>query len=137
MNVGSWIRALFPEPARRLPRFRLWSITLRTAHIAVTGLLLGGHAFGVPADRLRPMLWAAIASGAGLMALDSYKSLHWLHQTWGVMLLVKLGLLCLVPFCWDLRVPLLLAVVALASTESHMPRRFRHYSLLFRRLVKT
>ena len=136
MSAGRWIRTLFPEPARRFPRFRLWSIALRTAHIAVTGLLLGGHAFGAPADRLRPLLWAAIASGVGLMALDSYKSLHWLHQTWGVMLLLKLGLLCLVPFLWDLRVPLLLAVIVLASTESHMPARFRHYSLLFRRLMK-
>ena len=137
MIADHWIGTLFPEPARRFPHFRAWSIALRTVHIAVTGILLGGHTFGVPADRLRPVLWVVIASGTGLMALDSYKSLHWLHQAWGVMLLLKLALLCLVPFFWDLRLPLLLAVVVLASTESHMAGRFRHYSFLFRRPMKT
>ncbi|MBE3096164.1 MAG: hypothetical protein IMZ44_03425 [Planctomycetes bacterium] len=132
-----WIARTFcPEPGRRPSHGRLWNIALRTVHIAVTGTLIGGHAFDVPADRLRPILWAVIASGAGLAALDSYKSLDWVHQGWGVMLLLKLGLLCLVPVFWDVRLPLLLAVVILASVESHMPARFRHYSFLYRRVMK-
>jgi hypothetical protein len=52
------------------------------------------------------------------------------------MLLLKLALLCLVPFVWDLRLPILLAAVALASVESHMPARFRHYSFVYRRVMK-
>jgi len=129
-------RALFPEPARRPARWRAWNIAFRTVHIAVTGVLLGGHAFAVPADRLRLLLWGAIASGSGLIVLESYKSLHWLHEAWGVMLIAKLILLCLVPFFWDHRLPLLVTVLILASVESHMPAKYRHYSLVFRRVMQ-
>ena len=129
-------RALCPEPARRPAHSRAWSIGFRTFHIAVTGILLGGHTFSAPAPSLRSVLWLVIASGIGLLALDSYKSCDWVHQGWGLMLLIKLALLCLIPFWWEARVPLLLAVVAVASVESHMPGRFRHYSFLYRRVMK-
>jgi hypothetical protein len=36
---------------------------------------------------------------------------------------------------WEQRVPLLLAVVVLASVGSHAPRRVRHYSLWYRRVM--
>ncbi len=129
-------RVLCPEPARRPAFGRAASIGLRTAHIAVTGILLGGHVFGAPVSSLRPVLWLVIASGGGLLALDSYKTVDWIHQGWGVMLITKLILLCLVPFAWDFRVAILLAIVVIASVESHMPARFRHYSVLYRRVMK-
>jgi len=128
--------ALCPEPARRPASGRAWNIGFRTVHIAVTGVLLGGHAFDAPAGALQPVLWGVIASGAGLVALESYKTCDWVHQGWGLMLLAKLGLLCLVPFLWDVRLPILLVVVVLASIESHMPARYRHYSWLYRRVMK-
>jgi hypothetical protein len=136
MTGGRFRRALFPDPPRRLSHGRALNIALRTAHIAVTGILLGGHAFGVTADALRPVLWLVIASGGGLTALDSFKTLDWIHQGWGVALLVKLALLCAVPTFWRVRVPILLAVVVVASVESHMPARLRHYSFLYRRVMK-
>lgn len=129
-------RALCPEPARRPKYGRALNIGFRTVHIAVTGILLGGHAFNAPAASLEPVLWSVIASGAGLVAIDTYKSCDWVHQGWGLMLLLKLALLCLVPFFWDIRLPILLAAVALASVESHMPARFRHYSFVYRRVMK-
>jgi hypothetical protein len=136
MSGGRFLRVLCPEPARRPANGRAWNIGFRTFHIAVTGILVGGHVFDVPAPRLRGVLWMAVGSGAGLLALDSYKSCDWVHQGWGAMLLAKLVLLCLVPFFWELRVPILLAVVVLASVESHMPARFRHYSFFYRRVMK-
>ena len=45
------------------------------------------------------------------------------------MVLLKLGLLLLVPFVWEHRLPILLAVVAIASVSSHMPARLRHAAL--------
>ena len=42
------------------------------------------------------------------------------------MVLVKLLLLAVIPFFWQYRVPLLLAIVVVASVGSHMPSRFRH-----------
>jgi hypothetical protein len=136
MTWGQVRRLLCPEPARRPAYARGLNIGFRTVHIAVTGILCGGHAFSAPAASLRPVLWAVIASGTGLVGIDSYKSCDWVHQGWGVMLFLKLALLCLIPFCWEIRLPILLAVVVLASVESHMPSRFRHYSLLYRRVMK-
>jgi len=130
-------RQLPSSPARSLPHARAWNITARTVHIAVTGILLGGHTFGVAADELRPVLWLVIASGSALTAIEAWPSLHWVHQGNGVMVLLKLLLLCLVPFAWSARVPILLAVVVLASVGSHMPGRYRHYSLLYRRQMKS
>jgi len=46
-----------------------------------------------------------------------------------------LAILLLIPFFWEVRVILLLLVVGIASVGSHMPGRYRNYSLLHRRLI--
>lgn len=135
MRAGSfpsraWRAALFPDPPRTIPHARLLNISCRTVHLAGFSLLLGGHAWGVQADRLLPALWVTILSGATLMALESHASARWLFEGRGLMVLLKLGLLLVVPFVWEHRVPILLAVVLVASVGSHMPARFRHASVL-------
>lgn len=126
---------LAPDPPRRVPHARAWNVALRTLHLMAFGILLGGHFWGIPAEALYPALWITIASGAALMALELYKSLHWLFLGKGLFVLGKLLLLLLVPFLWEGRVPLLLLVVALSSVGAHMPARYRHYSILHRRVV--
>jgi hypothetical protein len=135
MRAGSsasrtWRAALFPDPPRTIPHARLFNISCRTVHLAGFSLLLGGHAWGVEADRLLPALWVTIVSGLALVALESHASARWLFEGRGLMVVLKLGLLLVVPFAWENRLPILLAVVAIASVGSHMPARFRHASLL-------
>ena len=131
------LRALFlPEPRRRLPHARAWNVGARTIDLAATGLLLGGHFFGVEADTLLPWLYVAIASGAVMFTVELYSSLDWLTEVGGLAVVLKLALLCLIPFVWSARVPLLFAVVAVAGIGSHMPGRYRHYSLRHRRVMK-
>ena len=127
---------LFPNPVRALPGSRAWNIAFRTAHIGATGVLLGGHLFDVAEPRLRTMLYLAILTGVCLIFVEAYPTCRWVVEGRGVMVLIKLGLLCLIPFFWRFRVPILLAVLAIASIGSHMPRRFRHYSLVHRRVVE-
>ncbi len=122
-------------PRRRLPYARAWNIIARTVHLAATGTLLGGHVFGVPAVHLYAALWVAIGSGAALIFLEMYASIHWAHQGCALILYAKLGLLCLIPWLWNYRVPILLAVVTLASVGSHAPRTIRHYSVVFKRVM--
>ena len=117
---------------------RALNILFRTAHIAAAGILLGGHAFNLPPGQLLPSLWLTIATGAGLGMLEAGPSLLWFHQGRGLMTLAKLGLLCAVPFLWDywhLRLAVLLVVVAIASVGSHMPARFRYYSVILREVI--
>ncbi len=117
---------LFPDPPRRIPAHRWLGVVLRTIHIAAFGILLGGHVFDVPASRLVPFLVVAIASGAGLMALELWATCLWLAMGKGVAVVAKLIVIALVPFFWNARVPLLLAVVVIASIAAHMPSRLRH-----------
>jgi hypothetical protein len=121
---------LFPDPPRTWPQIRLWNIAFRSAHIAVTGVLVGGHVFGIQETRLLPWLYLTLATGTGLLSIEVLPTARWCYQGRGVLVLVKLLLVGLVPWLWNYRVPLLLAVVLLASVGSHMPKRLRYCSLL-------
>jgi hypothetical protein len=120
---------------RVLLSVRAWNITMRTAHIAAMGVLLGGHAFDVPRSRLLLALWLTIGTGVVLAALEAGPRLVWFHQGRGLMTIAKLVLVALVPAFWPYRLPILLAVVALGSVGSHMPARFRYYSVLYRQVT--
>ncbi len=97
---------LLPEPRRRLPHARAWNVGARTVHLGATGVLVGGHFFGIPADTLLPWLYAAIASGAVMFAVELYSSFDWLTELGGLAVVLKLALLAVVPFAWSARVPL-------------------------------
>jgi hypothetical protein len=71
----------------------------------------------------------------GMIVFEAYPSMHFVFQGWGLLLLAKLFLLCCIPFAWKSRSPILLAVVAIASIGSHMPKKFRHYSVLYRKAI--
>jgi len=126
---------LFPADRRRIPHSRTLKIAARTVHIAAMGVLLGGHMFDVPAGRLWPYLWTVVASGSVLIALEVCADGHWLHQGCALAIYAKLAILCVVPFFWELRVPLLLTVVVISSVVSHAPRGLRHYSVIFKRVM--
>ncbi len=115
---------------------RVLNIVLRTAHVGTMGILLGGHAFGVSPARLRPALVLTVTTGIALLAIEAGPRPLWFHQGRGLMTLTKLGLLCLVPLAWTYRVPILMAVVVIASVGSHMPGRYRYYSVLSRTVIQ-
>lgn len=115
---------------------RAWNITFRTAHIAAMGILLGGHAFDVPSSRLTVSLWLSVATGVTLGAMEAGPRLVWFHQVRGLMTMGKLLLVGAVPFFWSWRLPILLAVVVIASVGSHMPARFRYYSVIYRQVIR-
>ena len=133
--MKSLYRFLFPDPIRSLPHARVWNIAFRTAHIAATGILLGAHVFDVAEERLWTILFSSILTGVGLIGIEAYPSCRWFYQGRGVMVLIKLALLCSIPFFWEYRVPILLVVVVVASVGSHMTSRFRYYSFVHRRVL--
>jgi hypothetical protein len=117
---------------------RTINILLRTMHIAAMGVLLGGQAFDLPRERLLLSLWLTIGTGVALGVVEAGPGLLWFHQGRGLMTLAKLGLLLVVPLLWShwaWRLAVLLAVVAIASVGSHMPARFRYYSIIYREVI--
>jgi len=115
---------------------RALNIALRTAHIGAMGILLGGHAFDVPPEQLKLSLWLTLGTGASLAAVEAGPRLLWFHQGRGFMTMAKLALLCAVPLAWDYRLPILLTVIVIGSVGSHMPARYRYYSLIYRRVIR-
>lgn len=114
---------------------RAVDIVLRTVHIAGAGILVGGHVYGVDAGRLVGALAVTVASGAGLIATEIWHSRHWPYQVRGILVMLKLAALGFVLVWWPGRVWVLLVVLAVGTIGSHVPRRYRHYSLVHRRCV--
>lgn len=130
-----FVRLLCPDPPRRIPFHRWLGILFRTVHLLAVGTLLGGHVFDVESTRLVPFLAAAIVTGAALVALELASTCAWLGMGKGVAVLLKLGLLLLVPVFWEHRVALLVAATVVAGVASHMPARYRHAPVVGRRDV--
>ena len=120
---------------RPLPGARALRTTLRTAHLVAFGALYGGHLYGVPAERLWPALLATVATGGAFMSLEIYRTPLWLAQLRGVATLVKIALVAAVAIFWNVRVWLLTAAIIVAGVASHMPGRYRYYSVLHGRVV--
>lgn len=121
---------LFPATPRHVPYERWINIALRTVHLMTSGLLLGGHAFDVPAHRLVLFLYLAIGSGIGLILLELFISCRWIYLGKGVVVGLKIALLIAAGVWWEQRVVFLLLVVLLGSVGSHMPARLRYYSFV-------
>lgn len=115
---------------------RFWNIGVRTIHIVAAAALFGGHVFEVPAEQLLWWLYLTICTGSVLVLFEAYGNPSWCFQARGLFVLAKLSLLCSIPWLWDYRVPILVAVLIMASVGSHMPRRYRDISLLHRREPK-
>ena len=82
-----------------------------------------------------PALAAVLATGGAFLALEVYQASVWLIQIRGVATLVKLVLVAAVALFWELRVPLLTTAVIIGGVSSHMPGRWRYYSVLHGRVV--
>ncbi len=125
------------QQPRPLPGARAIRTTLRTAHVAAFSILYGGHVYGIAPQSLRPALLATIMSGGALMALETYRTPLWLVQVRGLATFAKIALVAGVAACWDLRVALLTAAVVIGTVVSHMPGRYRYYSVIHGQAVGT
>ena len=136
-RTGPRLRSLlFPRPPRKLRGARAIQVAARTVHIAAMGLVLGGVAFAAPEAALALPLGLTIASGLVLLAVDLWKSGDYLHQMNGVAVVVKLALLGLAMLQPESRLAWYLAATAVASVGSHMPKTWRHWSVLERKVIE-
>jgi hypothetical protein len=123
------------ERSRPLLGVRPMRTALRTAHTIAFAALYGGHVYDVSAVSLHPALAATVATGAAFMALEMYRTPLWPVQVRGVAAFVKLALVAAVGVWWDWRLLLLTLALVIGGVVSHMPGRYRYYSLLHGRVV--
>ena len=127
---------LIQEKKTKRPAWtRVADIILRTAHVAMIGVVFGGAVFAVPFSRLILWNYLAIATGCGLIASEVYHCRHWIYQGSGVLGFIHIGLFSLIVLRPDLLVPLLTAALIFGMVGSHMPKKFRHWSFVHGRVV--
>ncbi len=131
LSESGWLRLFFPEKLRNFPQRRNVRVGLRTIHLLTTGVLLGGHVFNQPVAVLEPWLFAAIVSGLLLLLTDLHASVAILLEFRGMVALLKIALVCLIPFFWEQRVFLLIVVLAIGAISSHMSGKIRHRRVIF------
>lgn len=105
---------------------RLVNVGCRTLHLVGVSALFGGVLWGVPPERLGPALWVTVASGVGLLVVEALTGAVWLWEGRGLMVLVKLGILLIVPFAGTYAVGLLSLAMVVAAAGSHLPAGVRH-----------
>lgn len=102
------------------------------------GILLGGMFFDVDRSQLGPSFLACAVTGILLGMLEAGPRLTWFHQGRGLATLGKLLLFLVVPLLWSSwtsRTAAMLAIVVIGSVGSHMPARFRYYSVIYREII--
>lgn len=125
-----------PGALRSFPGERAWQVGARTVHVAAMGLVLGGVAFAAPGRALALPVAFTLASGLLLLGIDLWKGGAYFTQGNGAAVLLKLALLGLGQLLPAARLEWYLAATAVASVGSHMPRTWRHWSLLHRRVIE-
>jgi hypothetical protein len=131
-RTGAWR----PPATRSFRGERAVQVAARTVHVAAMGLLLGGVAYAVPQSRLGLPIALTLASGLILFGVDLWKGGAYLVQGNGVAVLLKLALLGMGQFLPGQRLEWYLAATVVASVGSHMPRTWRHWSFVHRRVLE-
>jgi len=123
------------RPPRTFRGMRVVKVAARTVHIVAMALVFGGMAYAAPARLLVLPLAFTGASGLLLFGLDLWKSGACLYQGSGVAVLLKLALLALGQSFPAARFECYLAATSIASIGAHMPKSWRHWSFLHRRVL--
>ena len=127
---------LFPIPLRQFPGQRWARIAVRTWHLGSMGFLLGGAALGQPLGDQPAAMWNTLFSGAVFVALELYASCLWFLQLKGLAVIIKLAFFGAAALLEGDAMPFLLAALVVGGISSHMPGKYRYYSLWHGRVVK-
>lgn len=113
------------------PTLQRWSsIAVRTAHIGVAAGLFGGAMFTQPHSQLANWHHLTILSGLFLVAFEWLHDRDWAHRGAGLLVYLHILLAALVHLFPSMVIPLLWCALITGCIGSHMPGRFRHWSII-------
>ncbi len=121
--------------ARAIPGLRALRTTIRAAHSVAVAAFYGGHVYGVSAERLGLAVAAVVGTGVVFAMLEIARAPVWVVQVRGVAVYVKIGLMLGAAASSPFRVAFLTLALVIGVVVSHMPGRYRYYSLLHRRAM--
>jgi hypothetical protein len=121
-----------PKDGKRMAESMRWmNIGIRTLHIGVASIFFGGAFFSVSSDGLSAWYHLTVLSGCGLLALEVLHDSKWPHRGEGLLGMAHICLAIGAYFSLDLRPFLLWAIVITGCIGSHMPGRYRHWSIIY------
>ncbi len=120
-----------PTITKRPGWSRALDILLRTGHIGVAGILLGGAIFQASSPAVHQYAWLVVATGLGLVATELHHSLRWPHEGRGLLAMSHMLPVALLHLWPALCIELLWMALVVGAIGSHMPRTWRHWSLLY------
>jgi hypothetical protein len=123
------------ESARPVPGLRPLRTTLRAAHVVAVAAFYGGHVYGASSERLGPAVVAVVATGIAFTILEVVRAPVWVVQVRGLAVYLKVVLMLAVIVGAPAPVLLLTVALVVGVVASHMPGRYRYYSLIHRRAV--
>jgi hypothetical protein len=126
----------FPSPQRNFTGQRWVRISLRTVHLIAMAFLVGGTAQGYPPLEQPAALWATLISGLLFIALEIFNTGVWLFQLKGLAVIVKVLLLGAAIAAPGSALGLMVIAIIIGGISSHMPGKYRYYSLLHGRIMK-
>jgi hypothetical protein len=119
-----------PEETPRVSAERLAGITVRTAHIIVTSIYVGGRLWDVPSEKLRVWRYLTTATGVMLLISEAGHSRNWPHQGRGLTTMAHIGALLPGHFDPKLAKASPVAAMLIGSVGSHLPRSLRKWSVV-------
>jgi hypothetical protein len=111
-------------------------ILLRALHVLCSGAAVGVFLVEV-ADPVRShWMIAASASGVAMLLLDLLESGAFLVQVRGLVVLIKIGLFGVLPFCGPAQGWILAALVVFSVVSSHASSKVRYFIVFGRGRVR-
>ena len=127
---------LFPKPMRDFKGQRWVRIFVRTWHLLSMGFLLGGSGYGLTLAEQPFALWNTFLSGMVFSLLELYATAIWLFQLKGQAVAVKFLLLGAAVVSPQNALAFLVTAVIIGGISSHMPGKYRYYSIYHGRVIK-
>ena len=126
----------FPKPMRDFKGQRWVRISVRTWHLLSMAFLLGGSASGLLLAEQSLALWNTFLSGLVFSLMELYATGIWLFQLKGQAVVVKFLLLGAAVASPPNAVVFLVSAVIIGGISSHMPGKYRYYSIYHGRVIK-
>lgn len=134
--MNTWLRFFCPLQNRDFPGKRWVKIALRTVHLIGVAGVGGGVLMAQPLESWQAYLHLTLTSGFCYLLLELWTNAIMLIQIRGLVVMVKLALLCALLYAPDQAYWLVLIIV-LSSVVSHAPGKVRYFSVLHGRRVES
>ena len=99
------------------------------------GLLVGGVAAGLPPEQTAGALWGTLTTGAAFVGIELFQAPIFLVQLKGIAVLAKFMLLIVAVEIPSAALPAMILAIIIGGISSHMPGKYRYYSIVHRRVI--